>query len=277
MGAGFGNRLILKIAMTTFLSIALLMVGTTATLAAFGGKTWKEGAEPILERVTPRGWISLMCLVLALLLGGYKEIHSASEEKLREANEKAEAAKKEMDSNQKQAELRSKLESTQHQLELAGKDLERLDQKAGLTQARLDDAKASLDTVQSTLSQTEIDLNLQSVAQLTTALADSKKTVSDIWLILPMGSGARRSQFPVDMFLPQVNEKSCSHIKGVAIGIPLEVGSNLTVSFLRSERSGTGEHSFENFPTKGYVWQMSDDDLRDVQELTAQRSFNKYA
>jgi hypothetical protein len=62
--------------MTAFVNIALLIIGTTATLAAFGGETWKRGAEPLLERITPRGWISLMCLLLVLALGTVKEIHT---------------------------------------------------------------------------------------------------------------------------------------------------------------------------------------------------------
>ncbi len=55
------------------LNIALLLVGTTATLAAFGGKTWHEGDSPILKRITLRGWVSLLCLVLALSIGITKE------------------------------------------------------------------------------------------------------------------------------------------------------------------------------------------------------------
>jgi hypothetical protein len=46
--------------MIVALNILLLLVGTTATPAAFGGETWKKGDQPILERITVRGWISLL-------------------------------------------------------------------------------------------------------------------------------------------------------------------------------------------------------------------------
>jgi hypothetical protein len=41
------------------LNILLLLLSATATLAAFGGRTWHEGQEPLLRRITRRGWLSL--------------------------------------------------------------------------------------------------------------------------------------------------------------------------------------------------------------------------
>jgi hypothetical protein len=44
--------------MSSDLNIALLLAGTVATLAAFGGDAWTRGNEPIIRRVTRRGWVS---------------------------------------------------------------------------------------------------------------------------------------------------------------------------------------------------------------------------
>ncbi|HEY4943137.1 MAG TPA: hypothetical protein VII56_17030 [Rhizomicrobium sp.] len=55
--------------MSFALNVALLLLGAAATAAAFGGKTWSEGTEPIYRRITLRGKISIACLTLSLALG----------------------------------------------------------------------------------------------------------------------------------------------------------------------------------------------------------------
>ncbi len=50
-------------------NIVLLLTTTTATLAAFGSETWRKGRRPLLLRITIRGWISLLCLLAAVVLG----------------------------------------------------------------------------------------------------------------------------------------------------------------------------------------------------------------
>jgi hypothetical protein len=62
------------------LNIALLLLGTAATLAAFGGDTWVKGDTPLIKRITPRGFASLFCLIGALVLGVTKEIQSTQAE-----------------------------------------------------------------------------------------------------------------------------------------------------------------------------------------------------
>jgi hypothetical protein len=58
-------------------NLALLLLGTTGALAAFGGETWVKGSGPLLTRVTPRGWLSLVCLFATLGLGIQKEVLGA--------------------------------------------------------------------------------------------------------------------------------------------------------------------------------------------------------
>jgi hypothetical protein len=75
--------------MTPFLNIVLLTCGFVGALAAFGGETWRKTDEPLLKRVTNRGWLSVSCLVLTLIVGVLKEVRSnisAHEESIKRAN-----------------------------------------------------------------------------------------------------------------------------------------------------------------------------------------------
>lgn len=69
------------------LNIAILTLGSIGALAAFGGETWEKNDKPIIERVTKRGWISIICLILALIFGITKEIvvHKAEVQASQEA------------------------------------------------------------------------------------------------------------------------------------------------------------------------------------------------
>lgn len=62
--------------MTLLLNIALAVFGLTSTLAAFGGETWRKGEQPLLDRITPRGWLALSCLILSFVIGFTKEIRA---------------------------------------------------------------------------------------------------------------------------------------------------------------------------------------------------------
>lgn len=85
---------------STGLKVLLLILGTISTLAAFGGDSWEKGEAPLLRRITPRGWLSLICLTLALAAGTRSAVldsHAsaddtaqlaAAQENLRKANDK---------------------------------------------------------------------------------------------------------------------------------------------------------------------------------------------
>lgn len=61
---------------TTIINILLASFSLIATLSAFGGKTWKEGSEPLGKRVTKRGYLSLLCLFAVFGLGIFKEVNN---------------------------------------------------------------------------------------------------------------------------------------------------------------------------------------------------------
>lgn len=77
--------------MLLMLSIALLVLGTIGTLAAFGGETWTKGPERIDKRITRRGWVSLASLSLAFCAGVSKEVISTRDRRIAEREASASA------------------------------------------------------------------------------------------------------------------------------------------------------------------------------------------
>jgi hypothetical protein len=113
--------------MKIFLSILLLVLASLSTLCAFGGRTWNEGSGPVLKRITLRGWLALVCLVLTLAVGTFKELLSNSEEKRKEAVAANIATQEKLSAETRQAELKSQLKDAQvtiTKLELANVNLQ---------------------------------------------------------------------------------------------------------------------------------------------------------
>jgi len=116
--------------MLLILNILLLVLGSVGALAAFGGETWRNSSEPLLKRITPRGWISLLCLLCALSFGITKEIVSNRISEI--------SAKKSLKA---QADLQSRLDDASQAASLAATE----SQKAqSALQEKLDVANAEL-------------------------------------------------------------------------------------------------------------------------------------
>jgi hypothetical protein len=64
--------------MSLLINLALLVLGCAATLTAFGGETWRQGELPLSQRITRRGWLSLLCMGASLALGAAREIRDGS-------------------------------------------------------------------------------------------------------------------------------------------------------------------------------------------------------
>ena len=58
------------------INLALLVLGTAGTLAAFGGETWRKADGPLYKRITKRGWFALCCMMATFALGISKEVRS---------------------------------------------------------------------------------------------------------------------------------------------------------------------------------------------------------
>ena len=197
--------------MTAFLNIVLLIIGTMATLAAFCGLTCRDGPEPVLERVTARGWISLLCLVLALAVGTIKELITQREEAISEATEAREKA----EAGRKQAEQSLQLAESNSRLTLANKSLEDLRTIDQITQDRLRDTKTTLDEVRMNLSSTREDLTQQSAANQVTSLANAGQDVKEMMILLPLTAKAHASTKYREAFLPSFDLDACRDLTGI--------------------------------------------------------------
>jgi hypothetical protein len=207
--------------MTAFLNIALLVIGTMATLAAFGGKTWRDGPESILERITVRGWVSLMCLVLAFAIGTIKEIRTEREDAISEAT----AARDKAEAGRKQAEQSLQLAESNARLALASKSLEDLRKIDQITLDRLSDTKTTLDEVRKNLSSTRDDLTQQSAANQVTSLANAGQDVKEILVLLPLTAKARASTKFREALLPSFDLSTCRDLTGVEFRFATDLAS----------------------------------------------------
>lgn len=92
----------------TLINVALVVLSTSATIAAIGGDTWIKGKAPLTKRITPRGWLSIVFAAMTFALGTAKEIISdnaqaAAEAKRDAADGRANEARNEQKEEAKQA------------------------------------------------------------------------------------------------------------------------------------------------------------------------------
>ncbi len=111
-------------------------------LAGFGGKTWREGSEPAVERITPRGWIALVCLVIALGIGICKEIYTAKAQQRKDSDAEIAANQVKLDAQKQQNAMQQALDQTQQQLAVSEAKLEGLQAENQLIQDQLTGGKA---------------------------------------------------------------------------------------------------------------------------------------
>jgi hypothetical protein len=199
--------------MTIFLNLALLLIGATSTIAAFGGKTWREGPEPILERITTRGWISLFCLILAVCLGTAKEIRSQIADNLAKSN-----------SEKEQTAAKAQARESELQMQLANAGVENLklsakgaQEKLALTESKLESAEMALNDVRRNLTSTRDDLQQESNLSLLSVLATAKLGVSDITLVVPFTSKATPAFTFYESFVPRELPVSCREETNIVV------------------------------------------------------------
>lgn len=180
------------------LNFSLLIVGTAATLAAFGGETWRRGDEHLVERITTRGWISLLCLVLALSMGISKEILSA----LETTHSELVAAQRDIKAAAEKRELKDQVDKAQQDSAVARQQLQ--DVNAALTNARSDLAR-----VLGRLSDAQHAIDHEQRDSFVRGLATTSVTFSNIWLIMPLAEKGAPPQDLPTVFLSALNEPLC--------------------------------------------------------------------
>lgn len=121
--------------MLLFLNIVLSIFGSVFALATFFGETWVKGDNPLKKKITPIGRISLICLLITVGVGLWKEVESSKA--TADADAKAEQAQKLID--QKLDKVNTELKQT------AGQFLNGLVQLNQTISSEIDRLKSSSD------------------------------------------------------------------------------------------------------------------------------------
>ncbi|MGA2891021.1 MAG: hypothetical protein ABSE51_23615 [Terracidiphilus sp.] len=223
--------------MITLLNIALLAVGSAATLAAFGGETWKKGESPIYRRITVRGWVSLLCLALALFLGVAREILAAKEN----AAAKAEADKE-------RVYLTNELNAAKQREETLDLRVADLSEINKLIRNQLSDAQTTLGTVKTNLSTTTEALHDESLAGLVSSLTTSGQFVRDMFLYIPITNKVTSGDDFRHFLLPHFNSLECNDLVGSEVD--LRITENQSESLIYDSEDGKRTHTYykDNLP-----------------------------
>jgi cell division protein FtsB len=154
------------------LGLALIVLSAVSTLAAFGGETWQPGSTPLIKRVTPRGWVSLVCLASALMLGILKEnLDDTASQRL--ARQRDEARSQLKAANTKLDSVSSNLVATRAQLAA---------QTKFLTLQR-DEARNQLNGVSDALGAARSQLAAQTEINLLATLAKQSPVRDSAWWV----------------------------------------------------------------------------------------------
>jgi hypothetical protein len=265
--------------MNTFLNISLLVIGTAATLAAFGGQTWIDGKESILKRIKLRGWISLACLALAFAVGSYKEIRTSKEDAIKDRAVK--------DGLENQLKLQVQVAAANAQEEIANAKLEGLRELDKNTNKQLVDTKKTLNNVQGNLNSAHDEIDRQGQMNLITALSNSDQRVNDVQFIIPFTSkGTNAATFP-GAFLPNFSTEVCR--KETEVEALVWLGSGRSAGFEFPSDDDKDSHTyFEDSPPRAdFLFDQSDEatsndskakiDFNRLIMFTGQRTINMRA
>ena len=247
------------------LAIALLVVGTTATAAAFGGKTWKEGEEPILERITTRGWVSVACLVLALLFGIGKQAADSGDKKA--ANDKLVA---ENEANaQKVEDLKRQLTTANQQLTDVNAQLAEskvvgvgLTAKSEAQLKNLKDERESIGYLRADQRAAREDVVRSGNLNLIAAMAGGDRHVVDFDVALPLTRAGTKSKSFAASFLPNFKTPGCQDRTSTRVTVG--AGPETSVDF--RYQAGDSEH-FHYQNASGHHGLQAADQLRPSDDL----------
>jgi hypothetical protein len=245
--------------MTTFLNLALLIIGTAATLAAFGGKTWKEGSQPILERVTSRGWISLICLILALGLGVAKEIHSQSVDRRKDEDAKNAKAKADLEHLVEVSAADRRQAALSEQLAKAQAELKGLREVNDVTNDNLKDVRGDLKATRGELSQ-------QSTATVVSAFANGNQVAKELKVVLALTPLAEQNTGIRESFLLEFEVRECRTVTILAVN--LRIGSKVVehITYPAGDELRVHQYGDESLPVDDNVDLLTDQQDYFIQE-----------
>src|SRR5579863_4229380 len=254
---------------TAFLNLALLIIGATATLSAFGGSTWREGNDPLLQRINRRGWLSLSCLLLALAIGIKKEIRTEEQDTQTRAL-----------SDQQQQKLSKELGDSRLRLDRAYDALSNLHLQLNDSQERLNEQKKSMNDLRQSVTSAREDLSGQRNANLITAMASSDQRVKDVTFFLPLTSAARTAEDAIETLLPKFNVESCRDLTGLEVLVLTQDSNVQRFTYRAGDKSKEHNNPEQSFPNADMVeHQETSGDIElfnAVNAILGQKSWNKY-
>jgi hypothetical protein len=126
--------------MLALLNMLTLLLACVTSIVAIFGDTVAEGSEPLLKRITGRGWFSIVLFVLMLIVGAAKERLDG----LQKHADKIAADKRELDLREERDKLETDLQALKKCLDSTDKGSENRDV---ITHERLDKLLAMLPPV----------------------------------------------------------------------------------------------------------------------------------
>jgi len=124
-------------------NILIAAFGLLATLAAFGGDTWDKDEPGLIKRISQRGWVSLLSIVIAFSLGIYKEVQSHYElESKNKASEK----------------LRGELKNSRDKIQQSASEISALNSTLSTRQSEINSQVFVIESLQKELSKQQEDL-----------------------------------------------------------------------------------------------------------------------
>jgi hypothetical protein len=205
--------------MAILIDLALLLIGAVGTLAAFGGKTWTEGSDPVVQRVTPRGWVSLVCLVLAVVFGITKSVVAKLDQDRKDAVTSAEKDKAKADAEADKASLNGQLLQARTQAELADEELKQLQKSDDSALTQLGEQKTTLSDVRVRLKSTKDDLSRETRANMLLGFANEGRIVKDVKVFLPLAERSAQVKSINEAFLPRFDVESCKEHTQVDVSV----------------------------------------------------------
>jgi len=274
--------------MDTILNIALLIVAASSTIAAFGGKTWTEEEKPLIKRITPRGWVSIVCLILALVIGIAKELHTREVNLTSSLATKLAAAEAKAQADKLQSDTQNELTRTQGQLAVANTKLGDLEKLMKFTQDQITGGDGfPVAMILWSFPDKDGSFPLQ-------VFVNGKAPLNDVAYSVAEGAYRR----PALKDLPKITEQSISIIYGhtpspekyigmlnprmsVPLGYtirPTRIGTSTYRIFFRTRNRSVQETLDVRFNTDLNIWQykylIKSEDTRDPNKVLAKEDWS---
>jgi hypothetical protein len=190
------------------INILLLVAGFASAIVAFGGDTWVKEKKPLIERITARGWVSILAMVIALALGAYKETLTKrkddtkdAENKLRETELKGDRARLQLkldDETTRLKILQSQVTTAEDELTHANQALAQNRKVVGSIAGLEKQIQGQVDVANQQIS--VANQNLDKSGQVLSAIGGLQTQIHDVALLTALTK--RQSELDIEVNIP---------------------------------------------------------------------------